>query len=284
MICHFYDEMDLWVPPEQRALWDDFENTKGGNPAEYAALAEIRAGKYVDGFMYKDWGPDTPWPYLADSGRPAVWCPSATSRKTFQVPPKPTVVPRFIYIGTVVPPSSHRRAGRLFDDIFMEDVFERAVVQGYEIHAYLSMYNKMILDEVIPAYRKRFINGSVRLFNGSYLEGLMPRIAGRYKWGWMMYHFPQPAILPLIRNTLPTKVSTYLALGVPIVVSEEFEVVARMVREHNLGVVVSQMTLGTLRPFFRVRTTHPCWNQSWRSERPCVATDTRIDSAPLLNR
>jgi hypothetical protein len=55
-----------------------------------------------------------------------------------------------------------------------------------------------------------------------------------------MYHFPKEIVLPLVRITLPTKFFTYLSLGIPPVVSEEFHAVCRLVEKYKCGVVVSQ--------------------------------------------
>lgn len=250
VICQFYDVMNLWVPKAHYQLWDDYGQCKGSNIAEYEALDEILAGKYIDGIVYKDWGQG--WPFMKAAGVPTAWIPSCSSQKNFQTPPVPETANRFVYIGTLVPKSTHGgktgKAG-LFSDIMMENIFADVNRQGFEIHCFLSSLG----DEVRREYAKLFPYGGVRLFDGAFLTGLLPRTEGRYKWGFMMYDFPQKIIMELIRSTLPTKFFTYMALGVPVVVSEEFEAVCRMVKEYGVGVVVPRSQHGDIRPLLKAQ-------------------------------
>lgn len=249
VISQFYDVMSLWCPKDQSRLWNDYSDCKGSNIAEYEALEDILAGRYVDGIVYKDYGAPADvgsWKLMEQAGVPTAWIPSCGTEKNFQAPPNPDVSARFIYIGTICPKSTHGgKTGKsgLFADIMMERIFSDVNQQGFEVHAYLSSLG----DEVRREYQGLFPYGGVRLFDGAFLTGLLPRTEGRYKWGFMLYHFPQPAIMELIKATLPTKFFTYMALGVPVVVSEEFEAVCRMVRKYGVGVVIPRSEHGHIR-------------------------------------
>ncbi len=242
VIAFMYDIMSLWVTKENLKIWDQYEDAKGSNPAEYAALEEILRGDYIDGIAYKDWGPN--WPLIEKAGVPSAWWPSSVSEELYQKPPKTAPAwDSFAYIGTIMPKCTHERPAGLFEDIMLEKIFREVTLQGFPVHAYVMRPH----EDVIKEYRGLFPGGSgVKLLSGDNLPKLLPRIAGRYKWGWMMYHFPEKSIMGLVENSLPTKLYTYMALCIPPVVSEEMTAVARFVREHEIGVVVSQDEIGRL--------------------------------------
>lgn len=233
-VCYLYDVMQLWLPRKNLHLWDQYQSAKGSNEGEYEAAEDILRGDYIEGVVYKDWGPD--WPVLKDCQAPIAWCPSVHEERLMMKPPAPAVPDRFLFVGTIMPKSTHQRPAGLFADIMMEEIFANVANQGFDIHAYVLNLSKEVEEE----YRKIFGAGRVKLFRGDLLTFLLPRLEGRYKWGWMLYNFPQPLVLPLIHNTLPTKLFTYMALGVPPVVSEEFTAVCNLVTKHNIGVVVKR--------------------------------------------
>jgi hypothetical protein len=64
----------------------------------------------------------------------------------------------------------------------------------------------------------------------------------------MMYHYPQEVVLEMVGITLPTKLFTYLTLGIPPVVSEEKKAVCHFIEKYKCGVIVSQKDIANLRP------------------------------------
>jgi hypothetical protein len=243
VVAFMYDIMDLWVPHDQMQIWDEYDDAKGSNPAEYHALEEVMRGDYIEGLAYKDWGQG--WPLITETGLPTAWWPSTVSEKLYQKPPDTkTPFESFAYVGTIMPKRTHDRPSGLFSDIMMETIFREVSGQGFPIHAYVMRPDA----DVIKEYKALFPGGSgVKMIPGDNLQNLLPRLQGRYKWGWMMYHFPAKIVMPLVENSLPTKLFTYMALAIPPVVSEEMTAVARFVKEHNIGVVVSQRDIANLR-------------------------------------
>lgn len=243
VIAFLYDIMTLWVPKDRMEIWDQYDDAKGSNPAEYDALEETLRGDYIEGLLYKDYGPE--WPLIQEAGLPNGWWPSTVSEKLYQKPPVGDLPwDSFIFIGTIMPKRTHDRPAGLFSDIMMEKIFREVSLQGYPVHAYCLKPD----PEVVTEYRSLFPGSSgVKLFPGDNLTQLLPRVQGRYKWGWMMYHFPEPSIMGLVESSLPTKVFTYMALATPIVVSEEMHAVARFVKKHDIGIVVSQSQIANLR-------------------------------------
>jgi len=239
IISYVYDFLDHFIPEDQKELWAEYHGSPERARIEYPALKAICRGEIADGVAYKDYGPG--WCQVKDSplyglSRPNFWLPQTPPESMFQTPPQPDVAESFVYIGTIVPKSTHDRPSKIFADIMMEDIFSEVEHQGYPIHAYVMQPHPEVFAEYLKLFRGRRVN----LFNGETLEFLLPRLAQRYKWGWMMYHYPQPMIMPIVRTTLPTKLFTYLALGIPPVVSEEMAASCRLVKKYGCGVIVSQ--------------------------------------------
>lgn len=243
VICFMYDIMNLWVPKERAHVWDEYGDAKGSNPAEYAALEELLRADYIEGLLYKDWGPG--WPLIESAGVPSAWWPSTLSERLYQKPPAESFAwDSFVYIGTIMPKRTHERPSGLFSDIMMENIFREVALQGFPVHAYIQKPD----PDVIKEYRSLFPGSSgVKLFPGDNLTQLLPRLQGRYRWGWMMYHYPEKSIMGLVENSLPTKLFTYMALCTPPVVSEEMKAVARFVKKYDIGVVVTQKEIAHLR-------------------------------------
>jgi len=233
-IAYMYDFMDLFVPVDKIKIWEEFHGGKTQADMEYAYIQKIRKGETVDGLIYKDYGPN--WNHIEECHLPKLWMPQSVPESMFMKPPPRDIPDSFLFIGTIVPKETHGRPSMIFDDIMMETIFNEVHAQGYPIHAYVLNPDTRVLTE----YAEIFAGKQVNLFRGESLDKLIPRTAGRYRWGWMMYHYPQPMIMPMVKISIPTKFWTYAALGIPPVVSEEMEAVAKLVRQYKCGVVVTQ--------------------------------------------
>jgi len=83
-------------------------------------------------------------------------------------------------------------------------------------------------------------------------KGLLPDAVAatefsRYDFGMMIYFFNQGTFLSEANNTrLPGKFFLYLEAGLPVLISEEFKYVAKIVREYEIGIVVSQRDIYNL--------------------------------------
>ncbi len=242
VVSYIYDFMDLMVPETEIEAWKEFH---GGTAAraklEYDYLKAIRTGKLADAVLYKDHGPN--WNYMRECSVPSMWLPQSLPRGLFQIPPNPSVPDSFCFIGTIVPKETHKKESGLFDDIMMEDIFAEVADQGFRIHAYVLNPDHRVIEE----YRKLFPGGMVKLFKGDILDHLLPRLRGRYRWGWMLYRYPKDIVMGMVKETLPTKFYTYLALGVPPVVSSEMKAVCKLVEKYGCGVVVKREELRNLR-------------------------------------
>jgi len=235
LVSYAYDWMHLFVPREKRHMWASYDPKGVGWPeAEYDAIEGVIAGTLADGVMYKDSGHK--FSMLAGCKSPTLWSPNTLPIRLAQPLPDPNVPNRAVYIGTIVSEKTHRREHRIFEDIFMEEIFDSVSRQGMQVDA----YSLVPAPEVIAAYNERFPTGRAKLYQGKLLGQLLPILKQRYRWGWMLYYHECEMIMRHIEITIPSKIFTYIMLGTPILLSEEFEACAHIIREYNCGVVLSR--------------------------------------------
>lgn len=151
-----------------------------------------------------------------------------------------------IVYGGMVAPS--RVPEKFFGDIQFHRLIEKITKQGIYFDIYLTPhYNSLRTKQLFADY---ILLAKINpLFN--FKRGLSPDKApgefSKYDFGAMIYLFDRGSSLEEHNQTrMPTKVFTYLEAGLPIIVSEEFQYVSRLVKEHEIGIVVSQKDLDDL--------------------------------------
>ena len=242
VISSIYDFMNIFVPKDKIHLWEQYVPDKSRAREEYAGLEQITQGRLVDGLLYKDYGPDLPFIKPCEAAY-KLWLPPVLPKRLFQPMDGMCEKDNFVYIGTIVPKETHGRKAGLFEDIMMEHIFRDVTDQGYPIDAFVLNTH----PEVEKEYKELFPEGTVRVFKGRLLGQLLPALKGHYHWGWMLYYWSNELIMEHIRISIPTKIFTYIALGIPPVVSEEFESVVRIVDKYKCGVVCSQKDIKDLK-------------------------------------
>ena len=150
-----------------------------------------------------------------------------------------------VYGGTVA--SSHLPE-KIFGDIQLHSLIEKLAKQGIYFDIYTPPYasplrkghqfdDYIVLSETNP------------LFN--FRKGLLPDEVtsefSKYDFGAMINLFDRGTCLEEHNRTrLPNKFFTYLEAGLPILISEELQYVAKLVKEYGIGIVVSQKDLDNL--------------------------------------
>lgn len=236
-ISYVFDWMQLFCPIEHIDLWKQYTPT-GESIAdkEYEAIDEVIAGETVDAVLYKDYGPNFPMLSKCESQGGTHWIPPVMPAAVYQDPPREDVREAIAYIGTIVPKRTHGRDAALFDDIMMEDIFREVIAQDYSIDAYSLTPD----PEVLKEYGEIFPAEKVRVYSGLMIPQLLPVLQGRYKWGWMAYKWTTDLIMDHIKISIPIKFFTYLALGVPILISREMEACGRIVDKYGCGIRLGQ--------------------------------------------
>jgi hypothetical protein len=150
-----------------------------------------------------------------------------------------------VYGGMVTP--SHVSAKR-FGDTQCHHLVETITKQGIYFDIYLSPnYNQFRTKQLFGDYLLRARTNFFFNFKRGLPLDEAPKEFSRYDFGAMAYLFDRGASLEgQNRTRLSTKLFTYLEAGLPIIVSEEFQYAAKLVKEHEIGIVVSQKDLDNL--------------------------------------
>jgi len=97
------------------------------------------------------------------------------------------------------------------------------------------------LKEQYPYFTKLSEENNRFEFRNGYPPWQLSDHMGRFHYGLMIYCFDGLLISPdHYRNIVPTKFFTYMELGIPVVAVDEMAAVSEIIRENDIGIVVSQ--------------------------------------------
>lgn len=150
--------------------------------------------------------------------------------------------------GNIVPSSLSRGS---FEDFQFRRLIEKITRQGiyFDIYVNLHMVPWRIKHEygdyILMSKENNFFN-----FKKGLLLDEATKEFSKYDFGAMVYLFDKAdkgrGMKEHNRMRLPDKFFTYLEAGLPILVSEELQYVAKLVKEYEMGIVVSQRDLDNL--------------------------------------
>jgi len=150
-----------------------------------------------------------------------------------------------VYGGNVAP--SHSRE-KLFGDVMFHSLVEKVIKQGIYFDIYCTPHSSSIkfkqefLDYILMAKE----NHLFKFEKGIPLNEATKRFA-KYDFGAMIYLFGRGGFLNEHNSTrAPGKIFTYMEAGLPILISEESQYGAKLVKEYEIGIVVSQKDLDNL--------------------------------------
>jgi anaerobic magnesium-protoporphyrin IX monomethyl ester cyclase len=183
----------------------------------------------------------TPTPYLCFHSYPE---PGFFESKQIAVDHDPSPEPHLVFIGNVAP-SSLPKAG--WGDVQLLPMIEELMILQLRFDILLNP-SQLRNDGAFADYHYlEHTNPRFRLRSGIPPHQLAADLT-RYDFGVMFYRFPKGFGVGRrhFDYMLPTKFFSFIEACVPIVVSEELAYVSAIVREHGLGVVVSQSEISRL--------------------------------------
>lgn len=243
IILYKYDWLTLFCPyPHRRLLQSLFRLPEEYIEYEYQVFDMILRGEVVDGLPYKDGGED--FELLQQYPGRKLYFPAVLSKSLYQ-PLSDAAGPhrRFVYIGKLFSPSDY--ITELFTDAFLFKPFQKTAEQHCSIDAYYARSSKVTVAE----YEKAFAgNDEIRIIEGRPLDQLLNSIAGKYDYGYLINNYGDDysIIKAHVENALPARIFTFMALGIPCLVSEELKFTARFVRDNNIGFSVPYQQLSSL--------------------------------------
>lgn len=236
IILYKYDWLNLFCPYEHKEIFQRLVNLPVEYiEGEYKILDLILKGEVVDGLIYKDGG--EAFHTLKEFPLPKLFFPAFLPRKLYQESTRDIENPnKFIYLGKLFSPLDY--PPELFIDAFLFDVFKDIAEQDFFIDVYYVDSMGLSINEYKNFFRD---NVNVRIIEGKPLNDLLPEIAGKYHWGYLVNNYRSDfgVIKQHVEAALPARIFAYLALGIPVVVSEELKYTADFIRKHGIGVVIS---------------------------------------------
>jgi len=243
VVQEVYDWMETVVPDAERA---EAEGYFTKNELSRIIACERWLRDNLDGFIYKNTGR---WMEAACRRARApslrlLPCHSARLRK--RPVPRRGGAPRLLFTGKIAPSSWSRS---YYGDVMLEKVFQVLLRQGMEVTAYPT--------PVVPvdSFERQYAeyHTLARLWPAFRFEppaSLDQVIAvGRdFDYGLMLYSFEGVRVgKEHLKGAMASKMFTYLAAGLPVLVSRELESMAAFVERHQVGLVLSDDMLPRLR-------------------------------------
>jgi glycosyltransferase involved in cell wall biosynthesis len=133
-------------------------------------------------------------------------------------------------------------------DVQFHSLIEKLTKQGIYFDIYISPYisplriKQIFGDYMLLSEKNRFFK-----FKKGFPRNEATRKFSKYDFGAMIYLYDRGTCMEEHNRTrLPDKFFTYLEAGLPLLISEEAEYPAKLVKDYEIGIVVSQKDLDNL--------------------------------------
>lgn len=148
---------------------------------------------------------------------------------------------RLVYAGQVM---NNRAPPEIFGDLNYLHLIKELTLQGAELTIFNSVYSSRELSKDL--FREYYIemhkNPRFIFRDGIEMPRIISALHGVYDYGLVLFDFDQNTAVgdKHIKETMASKIFTYLSAGLPVVVSEELSNMANFVRENGIGIVVGK--------------------------------------------
>lgn len=243
LVQEIWDWMDQFAPA---AHAQDFVDDGVFTHAELALMrgAEAWVRDHAYAVVHKHGGREQPtWPPGAAARECRIMpCPPrAWSRPPLRREPGPW---RIVHVGQI---KSQHAPVRAFGDLQLASLFQRWTRQGLYVSAYpgVAPAADALVDYEALARRDR----AFALHRHRSIGELVGALHGAHDYGLLLYPFPRELAVGRahLRTALASKLFTYVAAGLPVLVSPELAYMAELVERHGIGLVVEERDHDRLR-------------------------------------
>lgn len=241
-----YDWMELFVEREHEPA---FLEAGWFSESELALIrqAETHVRTGLDGFVYKGCR-TTMAGLLGEATVPSVQIVPCPPRSWQRPPAPPPAGPwKLVHAGQI---KSQAASRAIFGDLHYLPVIHTLTTQGCEVTAYASAapdrdtFQRLYGDYLDEAAR----NPRFALEPHLPVRDLIRALNGRFHFGLLIYQLDDDLKVgrPHLRAALASKLFSYLAAGLPVLVSRELEYMAELVERHGCGIVVDRNDFGRI--------------------------------------
>ncbi|MEM7447929.1 MAG: hypothetical protein AAF355_06790 [Myxococcota bacterium] len=239
-----YDWMDHFVDPEHESVFVS-EGVFTKTDIRRMRISERYILEHVNGVIHKDAG-------LIEkklAGRPSAQIFPSPPRALMRAP-KSRSLPskiRLVHAGQL---RSHKAPRRVFGDLHCASLYRRLITQNLSILLYPAFTkDKQVFREHYGDYEElAHALEDIILRSRIPLPELISTLQDEADFGILLYEFPTDlaAGQAHFQGTIASKLFTYWAAGLPVLVSEELETMASLVRDTGAGLVLKASELGQL--------------------------------------
>jgi len=239
LVVEVYDWMLFFLEDEELAVRDKvFDRDR----IDVMKFSERFIIENAEGLVHKDEGPPLDELLASARAQPLRFLPYR-SRRLMCFEEKDDGR-NLVLAGTVEVESK----SALFDDVRYLPVFRELTHQGFPVTSYTRRVGGVIEDSELREYQEESARNPLYAFR-SYLppQKLIPEIAAEQHFGLVLVTSEETrAGSRHLQVSMSSKLLLYLSAGIPVLVSDRLESMARFVRAHGVGIVVSRSDLGHL--------------------------------------